>query len=178
MKNKAVIIIAVIVFIAVGVTVAVLLSNQPSVDGSSDSAVESASSADTDTTGDVTNADIGQAGDTHEPIVVSDTDTVLPDVTLSIRKIVQKDSYEEVAPRVVFGEAYKECYLKLSGDTVELCLNPYTGELDTGTYTYENGVMQVSLGYDRSKECQVILSDDGLLQYIVVEHDGYDCYFG
>ena len=38
--------------------------------------------------------------------------------------------------------------------------------------------MQVTFDYDRGAEYKVILSDEGEFEYVVVEYEDYDLYFG
>ena len=175
MKNKLSIIAVVLIVLLAAVIVAVVLLTKPaSVDTVFDNTGDTAAST---VLNEAKASDVTQPDVTEAAIYVDESDTVLPDGTLSLQKVVLQGTDEEQSPRVLFGQSYSECFLKLEGDTVAICLNPYTGKIDEGTYTYENGLMQVSFGYDRGTELRVILSDDGQLQYIVAEHDGCDLYF-
>ena len=126
-----------------------------------------------DETADDENADGGNdaVSDEVEQEIVS--------THFTIQRVVDAESGEEYAARVVFGSNYRDAYADFGSDgSFKLYLDTGSGVVDQGTYTFSDGGMEVSYIGDRSAFYEIITDVYGNLEYIIVPYAGYDVYFG
>lgn len=97
----------------------------------------------------------------------------------TIKRVVDVESGEDVSPQVALGKFFSECYLNTYTDgTVEICLNPNTGEVKKGVYSIYNDILYVSYGDDRIEKYPIIYTDNAVVDSIIVTDGPYDYYFG
>ncbi len=103
----------------------------------------------------------------------------IPSAQYTIRQILDQNSGEELSPRVIFGKFFNECKLTLYNDsTLDLCLNPSTGAVETGSYYIDGDLLAVNFGSDRETAFHLIFNDDGDIDYIIVPSADILIYFG
>lgn len=102
----------------------------------------------------------------------------VPTATYSIKRVVERNSGDEISPQLVFGKYYGGCYLNLYSDsTAEICLNPSTGISEKGSYTIAESTISIDFGKDRAAEYSIVYGENRIENIIVVSGE-YDVYFG
>ena len=97
----------------------------------------------------------------------------------TVKRVLDRESGEELSPQVALGKAYSECYLNTYTDgSIKLCLNPASGESRTGVYSIYNDMIYADFGDDRTEKYFIIYSDDNTVESIIVTYGAFDVYFG
>lgn len=96
----------------------------------------------------------------------------------TVDRVVDHTTGEQINPRVVFGNGYKECHLKFTSDSeLELYLDTVSGTVKHGKYEIYEYELFVTYDEGASTEYNIILDNSGNLQYIIVNYGDYDVYF-
>ena len=76
------------------------------------------------------------------------------------------------------GEDYAVCYLVFSEKkTFEMCLDPASGSIRTGTYEIYDDVVSVSFDDGGGSEYDLLFDEDGNITHVIVNYGDYDVYF-
>ena len=97
----------------------------------------------------------------------------------NIARVIDHTNGDECTPREVFGKLYYYCYLAFKSDgTFELCINPSSADLETGTYRIYDDVISIEYADGTGSEYSIISDNEGGIDYIIVNYGDYDVYFG
>ena len=106
-------------------------------------------------------------------------DDLVSTTSYNISRIIDHTNGDECTPREVFGKFYYYCYLSFKSDgTFELCLNPSSGEIETGTYRIYDDVLSIEYADGTGTEYTIISDNEGGIDCIIVNYGDYDVYFG
>lgn len=114
---------------------------------------------------------------TVEPSVPFE-DQIISD-TMTVKFVVDHSTGAEASPRVVFGEAYTYCYAAFdSGKSFEICLDPASGAIRTGTYQIYGDIIAVEYDDGVASEYDILTDEEGNITHIIVNYGDYNVYFG
>ena len=140
---------------------------------------QDATQAQAETTGE-TSAEAGTVPTSYDGTVtpsVPVTDQIISG-SMSVQFVVDHSTGAEASPRVVFGEDYAVCYLVFSEKkTFEMCLDPASGSIRTGTYEIYDDVVSVSFDDGGGSEYDLLFDEDGNITHVIVNYGDYDVYF-
>ncbi len=99
--------------------------------------------------------------------------------SMTVKFVVDHSTGAEAPPRVVFGEGYSYCYAAFDSDgTFEMCIDPASGAIRTGTYRLYDNIVAVQYSDGVASEYDILTDEYGNITHIIVNYGDYDVYFG